>query len=368
MATPARYPLRPAGVRRSLLVHGLHITLSRPRAILWTYFFNLAIALLFSWRLKDQLDSILTHSLASQRLTFAFDLGVAANALQRLQQNAPDTGRSGLLGPAVYLLIYFFLVPGTLFTYQTAAPARLAILLSIGFQRFWRFVRIALLTLIVSAIILGPLFALQSAWADHVEKTLTGRRALVETLAGYLVLLVVASILRLYFDLVEVYTIHLGEQIRPDGHPDRRVRRVLLPALRTLRANFPRALATFLSLLAVGIAVFLLTARLALHTLAQPHVWSLFLLAQAGLLALLFTRFWQRGAETVLACDNPLPPRFPPGDPLLPFLIKREKAAPLTQSRTEHPLDPQPDPEPAAPSLPEPDPGVFHHDPPGDNS
>jgi hypothetical protein len=25
--------------------------------------------------------------------------------------------------------------------------------------------------------------------------------------------------------------------------------------------------------------------------------------------------------------------------------------------------DPLPDPEPAAPSLPEPDPGVYHHDP-----
>jgi hypothetical protein len=26
-------------------------------------------------------------------------------------------------------------------------------------------------------------------------------------------------------------------------------------------------------------------------------------------------------------------------------------------------LDPVPDPEPASPSLPEPDPGVFHHEP-----
>jgi hypothetical protein len=352
-----------------MLIHGLQITLSRPRAILWTYFFNLAFALLLSLRLKVQLDAILAHSLASQRLTSAFDLGVAANAFQRLQQNAPGASQSNPLGIAFYVLIYFLLVPGTLFTYQTDAPARLAILLSIGFQRFWRFFRIALLTLIVSAVVLGPLVALQAAWAEHVDQTLTGRRALLETLAGYLLILLVASILRLYFDLVEVYIIHLGEQMRPDGHPDRRVRRVLLPALRTLRANFPRALATFLSLLAVGVAIFLLTARIALHTLAQPRVWPLFLLAQAGLLALLFTRFWQRGAETVLVCDNPLPSHFPPGDPILPFLIQRGKTKPsLRQSRTEHPLDPLPDPEPAAPSLSQPDPGVFHHDPPGDIS
>ena len=36
-----------------------------------------------------------------------------------------------------------------------------------------------------------------------------------------------------------------------------------------------------------------------------------------------------------------------------------DKARPASHN----PEDPQPDPEPAAPSLPEPDPGVYHHDP-----
>ena len=35
---------------------------------------------------------------------------------------------------------------------------------------------------------------------------------------------------------------------------------------------------------------------------------------------------------------------------------------PPQRPKTPHPLDPVPDPEPASPSLPEPDPGVFHHD------
>jgi ubiquinone/menaquinone biosynthesis C-methylase UbiE len=36
---------------------------------------------------------------------------------------------------------------------------------------------------------------------------------------------------------------------------------------------------------------------------------------------------------------------------------------PPQKPKTPHPLDPVPDPEPASPSLPEPDPGVFHHEP-----
>ncbi|MES2394050.1 MAG: hypothetical protein V4555_20620 [Acidobacteriota bacterium] len=35
----------------------------------------------------------------------------------------------------------------------------------------------------------------------------------------------------------------------------------------------------------------------------------------------------------------------------------------LDQPSLQIPSDAQSDPEPAAPSLPEPDPGVFHHDP-----
>lgn len=36
---------------------------------------------------------------------------------------------------------------------------------------------------------------------------------------------------------------------------------------------------------------------------------------------------------------------------------------PLQRSRTVQVEDPVPDPEPASPSLPEPDPGVFHPEP-----
>jgi hypothetical protein len=67
------------------------------------------------------------------------------------------------------------------------------------------------------------------------------------------------------------------------------------------------------------------------------------------MVALLASRFWQRGAETILAEDFPIPapqPATPPSD------------------QPHFSSDPQPDPEPAAPSLPEPDPGVFHHDVP----
>ena len=348
-------------LRRSILAHGLRLVVVSPGALLWTFALNLGVAILFSLRLNAQLGSILDHSLAAERLNAAFDLGTLQMTIQRLGYMAPSSGATAFAGLPIYLLVYFLLVPGTLFCYRTSAPARLSILLSSGISYFWRFVRITILTLLVSAAILVPLNLAQSSYAARVDETTVGQSALLHQLPGMILIFLVAALLRLYFDLVEVYTVQLGDQYREDGKQDRRVRHVLLPALRTLGGNFARAYLGFVFLTLLGFAAFLALAWLAIHTVAQPRVWPTFLLAQAGLLAMMATRFWQRGAETILACDYPLPQ---------PSLIQADEPAEFSASPAPEPLAPlhfptdaQPDPEPAPPSLPEPDPGVFHHEP-----
>jgi hypothetical protein len=228
-------------------------------------------------------------------------------------------------------------------------------------------VRITLLTLLISAFVLVPLTKLQDMWATHIDDTMTGLQSFLYQLPGILIIALVACFLRLYFDLVEVYTVQLGDQFRPNGRSDRRVRRTLLPALRTLFRNLWRAYFSFVALTLLGLGAVLATSALAVRMLAEPKVWPMFLLAQAGLFIMLMTRFWQRGAETILVVDNPLPaPELSPGmrDLLLQQTIRpipyRRRA---TDFQSEMPPDPLPDPEPAAPSLPQPDPGVFHHEP-----
>jgi hypothetical protein len=233
-----------------------------------------------------------------------------------------------------------------------------------------------LLTILVSALILGPLFFFQDKWADHIDDHLIGRPAFFCILAGYILIFLIASILRMYFDLVEVYTVQLGLHLRPatfgrQPRQDRRIRHTLTPAWQTLRANFSQAWLIFLFLTILGASAVILPARISMHMLAQPRVWPTFLLAQLGLFLMLFTRFWQRGVETSLALQNPiadigLPPILPiaavvdPSDPLHPS--RRIQLTPETPAR---PVTPEPisNPEPAPPSLDEPDPGVFHHNP-----
>jgi len=348
---------RPQSIRRSILWNGLKLIVRIPGALLWTFALNLGLALVFSLRLHAQLASILNRSMAAERLNSAFDLGTLLGVSHRLGYMVPSAGSTSYLGLPLYLLGYFILVPGTLFCYRAEAPSRLSILVSSGLSYFWRFVRITLLTAIVSAIVLGPLIALQSSWSAQVDENIVGVPAVLRELAGVVIIALVAAMLRLYFDLVEVYAVQLGDQYREDGTQDRRVRRVLLPALRTVWHNLPRAYFSFLFLAVLGFAAVAITGYIAMHMLAQPRVWPTFLLAQAGLLGMMATRFWQRGAETVLADDHPL---VAPEE-----LVDQSAEEPSTPyDLPEHfPGDAQPDPEPPAPSLPEPDPGVFHHEP-----
>ena len=362
----------------NIFLHGLSLTLRRFPALLWTYFFNLTLAFLFSIGLNFQLAKLLDHSLAAQRLSSGFDLGAISETYLHLHEGPVDgAGLSfGHTSIPLYLLIYFLLVPGTLFCYQTESPARLSTLLHQGLLYFWRFVRITLLAVLISAVILVPLSFVQDKWADHVDQHTVGRHAFLAILAGNIILFLLASILRLYFDLVEVYTVQLGLHLHPaepgkQAKRDHRVLPALAPAWRTLRNHFSQAWPIFLFLTLLGFAAVILTARTSMHMLATPRVWPMFLLAQLGLFLMLFTRFWQRGVETSLAFKNPSPnPPLPPilsiagaVDPVDPLHPHHRIELSPEPSMTPTVNEPISNPEPASPSLDEPDPGVFQHDP-----
>ena len=168
-----------------------------------------------------------------------------------------------------------------------------------------------LLSLVAFAVTLGPLFALRKLWLKHEDLHVVGSAALLQALGSLLMLALVAAAIRLYFDLVELYTVQLGQHMRPakEGiapRPDHRVRRTLGPAWRVWRRNFVRAWLTFLLLALLGFSAMAGAGMYALHSLAQPRIWPTFLVTQLGLAIMLFTRFWQRGAEAVLASESPL--------------------------------------------------------------
>jgi hypothetical protein len=352
-------------VHRSLLIHGLRLVLRSFPALLWAFVFNLIYAAFNTMRVASSIGAITDTSLAAKPLHQGFDLGTIGALAIKLFENKGFSAASGT-SITLFLATYFLLVPGTLLCYQTDTPARLSTLFQAGILHFWRFVRILILSLIVMALVLGPLGVIYSKYSDYLDLHVVGRSGSLLNLAGILVLALVAAILRLYFDLVEVYTVQLGLQLRPSGKPDRRVRKALLPALRAFKHSFLRVYETFILLSILGLAAIAGTSYVAAHTLAQPRSWPIFVLTQAGLFLMLLTRFWQRGAETTLSLNHPIPEVVEEED-----LPRASFNPPPVYDPPAPPADLIPTPEYVEPPLGEVGPVVIDQppqprDPPGD--
>ena len=298
--------------KHNILIYGFFLVVRRLPALLWTYILTLALTLLFSLRLHGRLDALLSHSLAAQSLSTGFDLARLARAFTLLGHDVPGGGSPSFAGVLIALLVYFVLTPGVLFCYAERVPARLSTLVAEGLRYFWRFIRISLLLLLATVVLLGPLMALYGAVNRWIVEHLVGRPQFVAQCIGIAVVLLVASVLRLYFDLVEVYTVQIGGHLRPDGRPDRRVRTTLGPAWRTMCRKFAAAWLLFLLLAVAGAVAMGFAGTFVVTSLAAPRVWLAFLIGQAGLLLLLFSRFWQRGMETTLAANFPIYAPDPP--------------------------------------------------------
>lgn len=325
---------------RNILFGGLALALRGFPALLWTYALSLGLALLFSFRFYGQWSALLSHSLAAQSLTSGFDLGALFGGFSRLSEHVPGGNQPSLGGLLLFGVVWFLFVPGTLFCYATGARTRLSTLLRSGIEHFWRFVRITLFTLILGGIIVGLLLALNSALANKIDEHLVGRPAFVLEAIGAFVVFLVAMTVRLYFDLVEVYTVQLGvlTSVGPNARPDRRVRKTLRPAWRTLTRHFASAWLCFLLLTLLGLGALVLSVRFAAVSLAQPRVWPAFAMMQLGLFFNLFTRFWQRGVETVLAQNHPLP--FTPSASVRPVFTTSAPTPAAPFSTTETPVAP----------------------------
>jgi hypothetical protein len=270
--------------------------------VVWVYAINLFFSLLAGVPFAAGLASYLDHSLAAQKIAGTIDF----SALGELALHLRDTGfipmavhTAGWLN-MLQLLVLFVLFAGSTFVFVSAEPPRLSVLLRGGVAYFWRFVRAALLAGLVGVIVLGVLLIVRSAALERASAVYVERQMFVYSAVSMAVVLLMALLVRLWWDLVEVYIVRNAM----DG--ERSVRQALLPALRLLWRYFFRTVGSFL--LTGLAAVSALALCLFLWKLLPAHqVWLAALLAQLGLFFLLAGRFWQRGVETtlVMAADPP---------------------------------------------------------------
>ena len=296
-------PLRSKRPLPNLLAQGFQLVLRNWPCVVWVYAVNVFFALLASVPFATGLSSYLDHSLAAQRIAGTIDCrqhrgAGPPRAGHRLLPHGHAYRRVGWSAPAALL---FFLFAGSIFVFVAAEPPQLSVLLRGGVAYFWRFVRAALLAGGSAAIILCVLLALRAALMARADAVYVERRMFLYAAISGAIVLLVALLLRLWWDLVEVYIVRNAM----DG--ERRVHLALVPAFRLLFRYFFRIFGSFLLTGIAGVTALALCLSL-WKALPAHQVWMAALLAQIGLFLLLASRFWQRGLEAtlVMAVDPPM--------------------------------------------------------------
>jgi hypothetical protein len=283
-----------AVTKPSIFLGGLRLLLANKRTLLWGYLALLVVGLIGGASLHARIGPFLDHSLAAQKLAGSIDIAYYAELFQHANEHDPGSGPVTTALTLLSVLLSFFFAAGIIYVFLTAEKPRLATILRAGVEYFWRFFRLMLFAAIIGGVILGPLGWLRWFYLKHADEKYVEAAYDLRFVLTLLVLLLIALILRLWFDLAEVYVVQMGRE------GDRRVRRSLGPSLRLLRQHFAHAFLSYFvagTIGALGFAIFLWiwTVSQASHLILPVFLWS-----QIGLLFLLASRIWQRGIVTAL--------------------------------------------------------------------
>jgi hypothetical protein len=288
----------------NLLVQGFQIALRNWPFVVWAYAVNLVFGLLAGIPFANGLAAYLDHSLAAEKIAGTIDITYLGELAMHLRETSlfPIAVHTAGWLNLLQVIVLFVLFAGTIFVYVSAEPPQLSVLLRGGVAYFWRFVRAAIMVGCVAAFILGILLTARAALLVKVSAVYVERSLFYYSAISGIVVLIVALLLRLWFDLVEVYIVRNAM----DG--ERRVRQSLMPALRLLFRYFFRTVGSFLLAGMLGVSVLVLCLYIWKDFVPAHQVWIAFFLAQLGLFSLLASRFWQRGLEAtlVLAADPPM--------------------------------------------------------------
>jgi hypothetical protein len=302
LQTSAVPPLREKRRLPNLLLQGFQLGVRNWPCVVWTYAVNLLFALLAGIPLSSGLAPYLDHSLAAKPIAGTIDISYLRELAIQVRGTGffPMVTQTAVWLNMLQVLVLFVLFAGSVFVYVSAEPPRLSVLLRGGIAYFWRFVRAAIVAGFAATLILGLLLGIRGLLLDRADNLYTQRQIFVFAAISAGLILLLALLVRLWWDLVEVYIVRNAM----DG--ERSILPALLPALRLLFRYFFR---TFGSFLVAGLAgVVALAMCLLLWRLLPAHqVWIACLLAQFGLFLLLAGRFWQRGIEAtlVMSVDPP---------------------------------------------------------------
>jgi hypothetical protein len=285
---------------QGLLSSGWSMLGRNKRYIAWFYLLNLTLAEYGVSAFRSQAHAILDHSLVSDRLVHGFDVGVLAEMFAR-PEFGPTTASTM---PAIYFALLFFVatalfLPGVLQGYASSYRLPREDFFRACGRNLWRFIRLMIVAGIVMGIFAGVLFGIRAPLLKAAGESTNELLAFYVSIASLLVIFLVMSVLRIWFDLAQADVV-LSDQ--------RAVRRSIGAAFRHTWRGLGRLLGSYLAATIVAAIVLVAGIWVWMKFVPPASVMEAFLVSQLTLLLLLIPRFWQRGVAVSYYLQNMVQP------------------------------------------------------------
>jgi hypothetical protein len=180
----------------------------RRQEILWSVFaVNLVLGALGTLGAARTLNAALGYSLAGNQLVKGFDLGMFYELLRLPEANFLHS-RSTAYGYAILFAVFMLFVSGGILeAYRQDRRLNTGDFFAASGAFFWRFVRLALLSL-VPFIFLWSLYPLVNSLAEYVgDRVVADQVGFSIQFAGAIILALLVLLLRLWFDLAKVQAV-----------------------------------------------------------------------------------------------------------------------------------------------------------------
>jgi hypothetical protein len=276
---------------RGLLNSAWRVVGRNKRYIFWFWALNLTLAEFGAAAYRNNLHSILDHSHEADKLLNGFNPATYFELTSR-----PEMGSlAAMRMPAMYLGLLFvaatiFLMPGVFRQYTSEYRVSREDFWRTCGRNLWRFVRLTMIYGIVAAVVSGILFGIRGGLTKAADKSTNEVLPFYVGLAGLVVIFLVMTLVRIWFDLAEVDIVLRDQPV---------VRKSVGAGLRYTRRFWGRLLGSYCAISLLALLV--LAAGVWLwHVLVPPSsVAGAFLVSQAMLISWLLARFWQRATAAV---------------------------------------------------------------------
>src|SRR5664279_499666 len=201
-----------ADENKGLVAAGAALVWRRQRVLWWVFAVNLVIGLLGAAGARSQLNKLLQYSLAGEGLSKGFDFGMFLELISRPNADLMRSSQSSLLFALLFPLFMIFAAGGILAVYRDDRKYTAAEFFAASGAFFWRFVRLALFSIVPFGILAGMLMGVNKL-SDYVgDRSVSAQAGFYVLLGGCVVVILLVLFVRLWFDIAQARAVVQDER------------------------------------------------------------------------------------------------------------------------------------------------------------